>query len=61
MRQLLWRVLARMLRPLRGNGVGASPEPDSGAEGRLRVVSRARFWAEFREGQREADLRIKGR
>ena len=60
MRYLFWRVLARIMRPMRGNAVRAATDPNRGAEGHLRVASRARFWAEFREGQREAEARTKG-
>ena len=57
-RQLFWRALARMMRRIRGNGMGESPVSKS-AEVTPQVASRARFWADFREGQREADLRAK--
>jgi hypothetical protein len=56
---LLWRVLARMMRRIRGNGTGMPASSNRSAEVAPEVTSRARFWADFREGQREADLRAK--
>jgi hypothetical protein len=42
-----------------GRAVGGAPEPNRGDDGTRRTASRARFWAEFREGQREAESRTK--
>jgi hypothetical protein len=44
----LWRWLWRRPAP-----VAAKQEPDG--DGRNRAAARARFWAELREGQREAE------
>jgi hypothetical protein len=60
MRQRLWRMLARMMRGIRGSGEGWSGAPKRDAEASPEVTSRARFWADFREGRREAELRAKG-
>jgi hypothetical protein len=59
MRQALWRALARMMRRIRGSGMGTSAASNPSAEETPQVTSRARFWADFREGQREAELRAK--
>jgi hypothetical protein len=59
MGRLLWRALARMMRRIRGNGMGMSASSNRSAEIAPQVTSRARFWADFREGQREADLRAR--
>jgi hypothetical protein len=56
-RAQLWDVVLaawRRLRRGRGSVVAAAGEPTAST---LRVGARARFWAEFREGQREADAR----
>jgi hypothetical protein len=52
----LWQVVARTMRRVWGRAVGAPPEQKRSDE-TLRVASRARFWADFREGQREAAAR----
>jgi len=52
----LWHVLARTMLRAWGRAIGASPEAKRSDEATLRL-SRARFWAEFREGQREAAAR----
>jgi hypothetical protein len=59
MRRLFWRAFARMMRWIRGNGTGTSAASNRSADVAPGVASRARFWADFREGQREAELRTK--
>ena len=60
MKQMFWRALARMMRRIRGTGTGVSAASNRSPEETSQVASRARFWADFREGQREAELRTKG-
>jgi len=59
MRDGLWNVFARMMRRVWGRAAGGAPEPNRGDDGTRRTASRAQFWAEFREGQREAEARTK--
>jgi hypothetical protein len=58
MRRRLWHVIARMVRRVRGRAV-RSLQSSRGEDGAHRTTSRAKFWAEFREGQREAESRTK--
>jgi len=59
MQRRFWHALAHRWRRLWQRGYGATSrkstldDPGSG-----RRDSRAQFWAEFREGQREADARV---
>ena len=50
----LWGNVGRWLRRLRAPSGGPTPDTKDGGG---RVASRARFWAELREGQRERDAR----
>jgi len=54
----LWDLLARTIRRVSARAIAASPEQRGRDEGTRRIASRARFWAEFREGQREAAARV---
>jgi hypothetical protein len=58
MRRRLWHAIARMMRGVRGRAV-RSLQSNHGDGGAHRTASRAKFWAEFREGQREAESRTK--
>ncbi|MGH7893858.1 MAG: hypothetical protein ACREQL_04270 [Candidatus Binatia bacterium] len=57
MRHHLWHVLARGWRRAWRRAFGRTTSMKRGDEGNLRNTSRARFWAELREGQREAEAR----
>ncbi len=46
---------ARLWSWLRGRPLGVSVKHQRDADGGPRAVARARFWAELREGQREAE------
>ena len=56
MRYYLLNLLARGWRRVRGVS-GLATEPTRANQGGPRNDARARFWTEFREGQREADAR----
>jgi hypothetical protein len=47
---------ARLWRWLRRRPFGASVKHQPDGEGGRRAVARARYWAELREGQREAEV-----
>lgn len=63
-RQTGIRALARVLQRLRGPrgpAVSTRSKEERGQATRARIASRASFWAELREGQREAEARtLKG-
>jgi hypothetical protein len=47
--------LARLWRWLWRRRVAVAAQQDPDGDGRRRAAARARFWAELREGQREAE------
>jgi hypothetical protein len=51
----LREALGRFWRSLSGRSGSIAVRPEPEREGGGRAAARARFWIEFREGQREAD------